>query len=105
MGPIRLTLHREDRLPQLRKTLNRTHLNTRPIAVRYTRSMSAKAELQVVIEAMSDAEAERFLDYINLRNDPDEASPEDLAAHALGKAEIERGEFVWGEDLERELRL
>ena len=67
--------------------------------------MTAKAELQVVIEAMSDDEAERLLDYINMRNDPDEATPEDLAAFARAKAEFARGEGIWGEDLERQLGL
>jgi hypothetical protein len=65
--------------------------------------MSAKAGLQVVIEAMSDDEAERLLDYINMRNDPDEATPEDLAAFARARAEFARGEFVTLEQLEAEL--
>lgn len=67
--------------------------------------MTAKAELQVVIEAMSDEEAERLLDYINMRNDPDEPTPEDLAALARARGEFAGGDYVTLEQLEAELGL
>jgi hypothetical protein len=68
-----------------------------------TTEASARKLLHQLVDSLTDAEAERLLDWINLQNEPDELTPEEEERVAIGKAQIERGEYVWGEDLEREL--
>ncbi len=64
---------------------------------------SVKQELRRLIEEMTEEEAMDLLDFINLYNEPDVLSPEEEAAVAEGKAQIERGEYITGEELMREL--
>jgi hypothetical protein len=68
-----------------------------------TTEASARKLLHQLVDSLTDAEAERLLDWINLQNEPAELTPEEEARVAIGKAQIARGDFVWGDDLEREL--
>lgn len=68
-----------------------------------TTETSAREQLRQLVDSLTDSEAERLLDWINLQNEPDELTPEEEERVAIGKAQIARGEYVWGDDLEREL--
>jgi len=66
---------------------------------------SLRHELHLLVDALDDEQAEQLLDYLNNRLEGDEATPEEIAAHKAGLAAIAAGDFVWGEDLERQLSL
>ena len=67
-----------------------------------TAPASAKAELTALIDAMSDEEAQDLLDYLNMLADPDELTPEEEAEVRKAMAELEAGNFVTQEEIERE---
>jgi hypothetical protein len=70
-----------------------------------TTEASPRELLHQLIDSPTDKDAERLLDWINLQNEPDELTPEEEERVAIGKAEIARGEFITGEEFERELGL
>ena len=61
-----------------------------------------KEELYELIEAMDTAKAVRLLAMISLLDDPDDLSDEEADSVRTGRAELEAGEFVSGEELRRE---
>jgi predicted transcriptional regulator len=73
--------------------------------VAMTQVTSTKQELHRLIEEMTKEQAEDLLDFVNMQNEPDTLTPEEEAAVAEGKAQIERGESVTLEELEAELGL
>ncbi|HNM79383.1 MAG TPA: hypothetical protein PKI89_13500 [Tepidiformaceae bacterium] len=66
-------------------------------------SPTLKEELHSLIERLSDEEAEQMLDYINMRLDPDELTPEEVEAVLAARREFERGETVTLAELLAEL--
>jgi len=66
---------------------------------------TAKHELHLLIDTLDEAFAQDVLDYLNNLLDGDELTEEEEAVVDEGLAEIAAGNFVWGEDLERELGL
>jgi hypothetical protein len=70
-----------------------------------TAPTSVKQELHELIESLSAEDAAAILDYINMRLDPDELTPEEEEAVRKAMGELERGETKSGEDLERELGI
>jgi hypothetical protein len=70
-----------------------------------TAPASAKAELAAMIEAMTMDEAQDLLDFLNMRSDPDELTPEEEEAVLRAMAEFEAGETVSGEALKREFGI
>lgn len=67
--------------------------------------VQTREELHRLIDALSDEEFEDLVDYLNMRNDPGSLTDEERAAIEEGLKEIERGEWISGEELERELGL
>ncbi|MBA4179479.1 MAG: hypothetical protein C0506_02725 [Anaerolinea sp.] len=61
--------------------------------------MDAKAELQALIDQMSEDEVLHLTDLINNKNDPDELTPEEMADVLEALAEYERGETVTFEEV------
>ena len=59
-----------------------------------TTATSVKDELHQMIDGMTLEAAELLLDMINNLNDTDELTPEEEAAVAEGRDQIQRGEFV-----------
>ena len=70
-----------------------------------TAPVSAKQELHELIESLSAEDAAELLDYINMRLDPDELTPEEEEAVLQAREELERGETTSHADLKRELGL
>ena len=56
--------------------------------------MTTKDALHRIIEQLSDDEAERLLDWLNLQADPDDLTPEEVADLDRVRAEMQRGEYV-----------
>jgi hypothetical protein len=66
--------------------------------------MTTKQAIHEIVERLSEEEAEQLLAY--LREEEPEEYPEELLERiAQAKAEIERGDFVTMEQLEKELGL
>ena len=63
---------------------------------------SAKQEIHQLVEAMSEAEAEDLLDYLNMLSDPDELTPEELADVRAIKARMDAGDFATAEEIKAE---
>jgi hypothetical protein len=70
-----------------------------------TAPTSVKQELHELIETLSAEDAADLLDYINMRLDPDELTPEEEEAVLRARDEFERGETMSGEQLRRELGI
>jgi hypothetical protein len=70
-----------------------------------TQVTSAKQDLHRLIDEMTKEQAEDLLDFVNMQNEPDTLTPEEEAAVAEGKAQIERGEYITGEEFERKYGL
>lgn len=66
---------------------------------------TAKEELRSIVESLTDEEAERLLDVIGNLLDDGSVTDEEVAAVLEGTAQIERGEWVWFDDLKRELGI
>ncbi|MCC7366693.1 MAG: hypothetical protein IT303_20210 [Dehalococcoidia bacterium] len=66
---------------------------------------TARHELHQLVDALDDEQAQDVLDYLNNLGDDDEATPEEIAAHETGLAQIAAGDSVSLEELERELGL
>ncbi len=69
-----------------------------------TAPASTKDELHQLIDQMSMDEAQQLLDYLNMKADPDELTPEEEAEVAESLAEIERGEFDTLDEFRRKVR-
>ncbi len=67
--------------------------------------MTTKEELRELIDAMDEEQAERLLDFINLQNDPDFATPEEIAEHELLRGAVARGDYVTFEELRAEFKV
>ncbi|MHB8574822.1 MAG: hypothetical protein ACYDCQ_05765 [Dehalococcoidia bacterium] len=59
----------------------------------------------MIIEQLSEQEAERLLDDLNLRADPDTLTPEELAQTQGTATEMQRGTYVTLDALERDIGL
>lgn len=68
-----------------------------------TKQLTAKEALVNAINAMTDDEAEDLLDYLELQADPGDLTEEELRRVEEGRAAIERGDYVTGEQFEAEL--
>ena len=66
---------------------------------------TAKEELHSLVESLTAEEAERLLDVIGNMLDDGSVTEDEVAAALAGAAEIERGESVRLEQLEREVGL
>ena len=64
--------------------------------------MATKDDLHRIIDRLTEAEADQLLDWINLKADPDELTPEEAADVARIRAEADH---VPLESLRRELGL
>ncbi len=69
-----------------------------------TAPASTKDELHQLIDQMSMDDAQQLLDYLNMKADPDELTPEEEAEVAESLAEIERGEFDTLDEFRRKVR-
>lgn len=63
---------------------------------------SAKQEIHQLVDAMTDAEAEDLLDYLNMLTDPDELTPEEDAEIL---ARMKAGDSFSLEEVKAELGL
>jgi hypothetical protein len=70
-----------------------------------TTEASARKLLHQLVDSLTDKDAERLLDWINLQNEPDDLTPEEEERVAIGKAEIARGDYVTREAFRKELGL
>ncbi|MGD9934253.1 MAG: hypothetical protein AB7T37_11115 [Dehalococcoidia bacterium] len=66
---------------------------------------TAKEELRSIVESLTDEEAERLLDVSGNLLDDGSVSDEEVAAVLEGTAQIERGESITLDELEREAGL
>ena len=64
--------------------------------------MATKDDLHRIIDRLTEAEADQLLDWINLKADPDELTPEEAADVARIRTEAD---YVPLESLRRELGL
>jgi hypothetical protein len=56
--------------------------------------LTAKQKMRKIVDAMSEEEAERLLDYLNLLADPDELTEEELREVEEADARIDAGQYV-----------
>lgn len=56
--------------------------------------MTVKEALHQIVESLSDEDAQELLDYLNMRADPDELSPEELAELTAIEESMKRGDEV-----------
>jgi hypothetical protein len=56
--------------------------------------LTAKQKMRKIVDAMSEEEAERLLDYLNMLADPDELTEEELREVEEADARIDAGEYV-----------
>ena len=57
-------------------------------------ALEAKAELQNLIDRLSDEDALKLLDFVNNLSDPDTLTGEEMAELLVIEAEMEAGDFV-----------
>jgi hypothetical protein len=60
--------------------------------------MTVKDALHQIVESLSDEDAQELLDYLNMRADPDELTPEEFAELTAIEEAMKRGDEV---DFER----
>ena len=66
-----------------------------------TAPATPREALHHMIDTMSDDDAQLLLDYLNMKSDPDELTPEEEAEIEEAIKEIERGEYMTLEELRR----
>lgn len=66
-----------------------------------TAPAKTREALHHLIDTMSDDDAQRLLDYLNMKADPDYLTPEEEAEVEESLREIERGEFLTLEELRK----
>ena len=62
--------------------------------------MTTKDALHQIIDGLSETEAERLLDWLNLQADPDELTEEEVSEFARALREMRAGDYVTLEELE-----
>jgi hypothetical protein len=67
--------------------------------------MTAKQALRDRIDAMSEDEAEDLLDFLNLQDEPDTLTDEELARVLAAEAEIKAGKYITLEELKAKYDL
>ena len=68
-----------------------------------TAPATTREALHHLIDTMSDDDAQLLLDYLNMRADPDELTPEEEAEVEQALQEIERGEYDTLDDFRRKI--
>ena len=63
-------------------------------------SMTAKEALLLIVQGLTEEEAENLIDLLNLHADPDDATEEELAAVRESHEAIARGDYVTLDELE-----
>ncbi len=67
--------------------------------------MTAKQSLRERIDAMSEDEAEDLLDFLNLQDEPDTLTEEELAEVLAAEADIKAGNYITLEELKAKYDL
>jgi len=67
--------------------------------------MTAKQALRERIDAMSEEEAEDLLDFLNLQDEPDTLTDEELERTRRIREEMARGEYITIEELKAKYDL